>query len=284
MVHEVEREHKMTNVVTFAVGLIPWICRTTKYGNHVENYGGKHLNICAVTPTNKFDDLNELLLNDISWNPMGMGKFKQACNFLSLTLSVDNQIIHPSRCYGLYKEYEGKWSSQQNVPYFYKDFDDCSTEILTNIDNDFSAIRTAVRIYFPEKQFQYMLSYFDLQKLTHESDYVDIKDSFRSSPQLALIKTPTVQLDDGSFILDTNCRFFTDDIPYGLLLAKWIAEELKVDTPQIDEVIIWAQKLRGEHWMKEENKKIDMDFCMQDEHLTGLPPSYGIDCIDKILD
>eukprot|EP01083_Nonionella_stella_P255948 877840_1 len=27
MVHEVEREHKMTNVVTFAVGLIPWICR-----------------------------------------------------------------------------------------------------------------------------------------------------------------------------------------------------------------------------------------------------------------
>lgn len=28
MVHEMERENKLTNVVAFAVGLIPWICRT----------------------------------------------------------------------------------------------------------------------------------------------------------------------------------------------------------------------------------------------------------------
>jgi hypothetical protein len=28
MVHEMEKENNLTNVVAFAVGLIPWICRT----------------------------------------------------------------------------------------------------------------------------------------------------------------------------------------------------------------------------------------------------------------
>jgi hypothetical protein len=284
MVNEIVKEHQLHNIVSFAAGLIPWICRATKYGSRVENYGGKQLNICAVTPAEKFDKLNALLLNDLSWNPMGMGKFTQACSFLSLTLSVDNQIIHPSRCYGLYKEYGGKWPSVENVPYFYKDFDDCSAEILTRVDNDYSAIRAAVRQHFPDKPFRYMLSYFDLERLTHRSNHVDIKASVQASAQLALIKTPTIALDDGSRALDTNCRFFTDDIPYGLLLAKWVAEKLNVDTPHLDEIIIWAQKLRGEHWLKEKEKTIDMDFCMKNKHLTGLPPSYGIHSVDEIVD
>ena len=49
MVHEVERNHNLTNVVTFAIGLIPWICRTIKYGKLGANYGTKEVNVVAVT-------------------------------------------------------------------------------------------------------------------------------------------------------------------------------------------------------------------------------------------
>lgn len=49
MVHEVERNHNLTNVVTFAIGLIPWICRTIKYGELGANYGTKAVNVVAVT-------------------------------------------------------------------------------------------------------------------------------------------------------------------------------------------------------------------------------------------
>ena len=120
MAHEIEKIYNLTNLVIFAIGLIPWICRTLSYGSKSANYGGKHVNVVAVTPKEKFDKMNEMFLDDISWRPLGVGKFVQACSFLSLTLSVDNQIIHPARCYGLWTQYEGRWSSFDAVPYFYK--------------------------------------------------------------------------------------------------------------------------------------------------------------------
>ena len=49
MVHEAERTYKLENVVTFAIGLIPWICRTIKYGSLGANYGTKAVNVAAVT-------------------------------------------------------------------------------------------------------------------------------------------------------------------------------------------------------------------------------------------
>jgi hypothetical protein len=306
MVHEMEKEHNLTNVSCFAVGLIPWICRTIQYGSKAINYGGKQVNICAVTPKQQFDKLNQLILNDFSYNPLGIGKFVQACSFLSLTLSVDNQIVHPARCYGLWKTcHEGRWSSLDDVPYFYRDFDVVSANNVANLDHDYSSIRQAVKKLFPDRPFTYMLSYLDLERLTHSSENINIQQSFQESQQLGLIKTPTepyyeVQ-DDGNEIveyrLNTKCRFFTDDIPYGLLIAKWVGEQLNVDTPFIDEVITWSQKLRGEHWLKEQNNikaddngnmsarmKIDIDYCLDHKILTGIPPSYDLDSIEDILD
>lgn len=283
MVHEMEKEQHLSNVTCFAIGLIPWICRTLDYGSRVANYGGKQVNICAVTPKENYLILNDLILNDISFNTLGVGKFVQACSFLSLTLSVDNQIIHPSRCYGLWKTSGGKWQSLDEVPYFYRHFDDMSAENLQKMDNDYSAIREAVRKHFPSRPFTYMLSYLELERLTHTSENTDIKLSFRNSKQLGLIKTPTVFRDDGSQELNINCRFFTDDIPYGLLVAKWVGEKLDVATPFIDEIIRWSQQLRNEHWLNKDGK-LDMKYCLEHKTSSGIPPSYGIDSVDKILD
>lgn len=92
--------------------------------------------------------------------------------------------------------------------------------------------------------------------------YIDLKNSLTSF----------------SFNLSIN-----KDIPYGLLLAKWVAEQLNVKTPFIDEIIMWAQNLRNEHWLNDDHS-IDMNFCMTHKQLTGLPPSYGINNVDDILD
>jgi opine dehydrogenase len=294
MVHEIEKEHQLSNIVCFAIGLIPWICRTISYGSKAANYGGKQVNIVAVTPSVKFAKLNELLLDDICYNPLGTGKFLLACSFLSLTLSVDNQIIHPGRCYGLFRKCGGRWPSLDSVPYFYRDFDDVSAEHIKRLDDDYSVIRTAVRLHFPKRKFKYMLSYLDQLNLTHDSDVVDIKASFKDSEQLGLIKTPTVEQGKPDTetevgqkstvrVLDTSCRFFTDDIPYGLLIGKWIAEQLEVATPFIDEVIRWAQNLRNEHWLDADGK-IDMSYCLSHQSFSGIPPSYGITSVDAILD
>ena len=285
MVHEIERNYRLENVVTFASGLIPWICRTMKYGELGANYGTKAVNVAAVTPHNKFDQLKEIFFDDITtrWHG-GKGVFHQACSFLSLTLSVDNQIVHPGRCYGLWKRYnQGKFgTSEDDIPFFYKDFDDTSAECMRLLDSDYSNVRDAVRKAFPERDFKYMLDYLTLERVSHNSKNVNIKDSLKNSEQLALIKTPTMKLDDGTYCLNTECRFFTDDIPYGVLIARWVGQELGVKTPFIDEVIEWAGSIRGEKFLKD--GKIDLDYCLQDIGKTGIPPAYGITDVKDILD
>lgn len=233
-------------------------------------------------PHNKFDRLNEIFFEDISVRWHNKGAFHQACSFLSLTLSVDNQIVHPGRCYGLWKRYGGKWATQNDIPFFYKDFDDVSAECMRLLDEDYTKVRDAVRKKFTERDFKFMLDYLQLERVSHESNNVNIKDSLKNSEQLALIKTPTVKLDDGTYALDTSCRFFTDDIPYGVLIARWVGQELGVKTPFIDEVIQWAGSIRGEKFLKD--GKVDLEYCLRDCHTTGIPPAYGIYDVNDILD
>jgi hypothetical protein len=284
MVHSIQREHKLTNIVTFAVGQIPWICRALTYGKSVANYGGKQVNVVAVSPADRFAQLESIFLNDITLRPMNVGKFVQACSFISLTLSVDNQIIHPSRCYGLFTTSGGgEWENDAEVPFFYRDFNQVSADNIFRLDEEYTAIRNAIRKKIPERPFKYMLNYMDLEKLNHKSTHVDILSSLRDSPQLAAIKTPTVVGPGGKRLLNKNCRFFTDDIPYGLLLAKWMAQELDLETPFLDGIITWAQTLRGESFLGP-GGRINKEYCLMDKYKSGIPESYGLSKLEELLD
>lgn len=197
-------------------------------------------------------------------------------------MSVDNQIVHPGRCYGLWKRYDGKWATAEDIPFFYKDFDDVSAECMQLLDADYTKVRDAVRAKFPDRDFKYMLDYFTLEQVSHTSKHVNIKDSMKNSEQLALIKTPTVQLEDGTYGLNTDMRFFKDDIPYGVLITRWIGQELGAKTPFIDEIIQWAGSIRDEHFLKD--GKVDLDYCLSSIDKTGIPPAYGINNVEDILD
>lgn len=283
MAHSIEKEHHLDNLVIFAVGSIPWICRTLKYGHSAANYGGKDINLVAIRPLNKFDKLNDVLLQDLSVHPLHCGAFKEASTFLSLTLSVDNQILHPARCFGLYQSSGGSWASDVHVPYFYRDFDKHSADIVKRIDDDYTAVRNAVRKHFPDRSYTYMLNYTDLERLNHPSGKGDIIESVCDSHQLASIKTPTIVQPDGSRTIDTNTRFFTDDIPYGLLIAKSLGEKLHVSTPMIERVITWAQDLRGEKFL-DDHGNINNEFCLRDKYTSGIPESYGLSKLKDLLE
>lgn len=299
MVHtDVEKAHDLKNVVTFAVGSIPWICRTVEYGQSVACYGGKKVNIAAVSPADKFDKLNRIFLQDISARPLHTGEFKQACSFLALTLSVDNQIIHPARCYGLWTRYQGRWASASDVPLFYRDCDQVSAENLFRLDAEYTAIRNALRKRVPDRPWTYLLSYLELEGLQHDNQkqmqstepmvtddalIATMLHTLKESPQLAAIPTPTVLGHNGTRRLDFDCRFFTDDIPYGLLVAKSLAVKLQVETPFIDGVIIWAQTVRGEDYL-DSHGHINTEYCLGAKFVTGIPEAYGLDKLEDILD
>lgn len=284
MVDEVKREYSLSNIVTFSFGLIPWICRIIEYGKIGVTYGCKAVNVACTYPRSYFQQVKEELLENICYKWFGKGHVLQSDNFLSFTLSVDNQIIHTSRCLGLYKVYGASWERREDVPMFYRDYDDVSARLLAELDSDYTKIRERIKELYPQNNYEYMLDYLALERLSYHSANTDIKESFVTSKTLVAIGTPVVQNGQGKWELDRNNRFFMDDIYYGNCIAKWMAEKLEIDVPTIDEILKWAQVVRGEQIISENNRLLldspDLDKSLK----SGIPYYYGYNTIDDIVD
>ena len=284
MVDEVKRQYGLTNIVTFSFGLIPWICRIIEYGQKGVTYGCKAANYAAVYPKHFFKQINEEFFEQICYRWFGKGKVEQSDNFLSLTLSVDNQIIHTSRCLGLYKVYGKTWERKEDVPWFYRDYDDVSAKLLADLDADYTKIRNAIKALHPEKDYSYMLDYLALERFSYQSHNTDIKESFVTSQTLVSIGTPVIQNTAGKWEVNRNHRFFLDDIYYGNCIAKWMAEKLSLETPTIDEILHWAQIIREEKFIDERNHLIHDSADLVEPLKNGMPCVYGFKVIEDCID
>lgn len=284
MVDEIKSKHQLNNIVTFAFGLLPWICRIIDYGKKGVTYGGKAMNYAACEPKSYFNQLNEELFEPISYRWFGKGHTVQSDNFLSLTLSVDNQIIHTSRCYGLYKVCGSSWLKKEDVPMFYRDYDDVSAKLLADLDADYSAVRNEIKSLYPHKNFDLMLDYLALERFSYQSQNTDVRESFVNSQTLVSIATPVVQNDAGLWEIDRNHRFFLDDIYYGNCIAKWMAEKLNIEVPTIDAILHWAQDVRNEQIIDEDNRLILNGPDLLAPLKSGVPFYYGYQTIDEIVD
>jgi len=242
MVENTAKKYNLTNIDYFAFGLIPFICRIKEYGHSAITYGSKDKNLVATSSKDLFDLLDEHFLDDCCYNFFHTGKFLRAPNFISLTLSVDNQIIHPSRLYDLYKNYKGHWDTREEVPYFYRDFTHSAAKTMADIDEDLDKIRNALRKRYPETDYTLMLNYMDLEKFTYKFEMNSIYESFIDSSTLNNIKTPVIKTSNG-YDISKKSRFFTDDIFYGLCIFKSVAEYLNIETPNLDGLLRWAAKV-----------------------------------------
>ena len=238
MVHDVCRRNSISVFRHFAIGLLPWITRTKQYGKSAVSYGPKYRNGVACSDNDTFDLLQRSLLDDFSWSYWGKGKFERVPNFFTLTMTVDNQIIHPSRCFALSKKYLA-WSSKEDVPYFYRDFDDASADVLCGIDLDYTALRRAYFARFPKLDNEYNLNYLELEHWSYGDHNPNIRASFVNSTTLREIKPPVIQSPDGLWRLDVNHRFFRDDFAFGLEIAQWFGKQLHCELPHVDQLVAW---------------------------------------------
>lgn len=274
MVEDNMSKYPEKNVSYFAIGLIPWICRTKEYGHSATTYGAKKLNYVAMNNRSEFEYLNKTFLKDICLNWFEQGEFVLADSFISITLCVDNQIIHTTRMFGLHSEFGGEWDSNDQVPFFYKDYSENSANILRDLDRDYAKIRNHIKDLYKEKDFEFMLDYLELERKSYGSSNTDIRASFVESPTLGQIKTPVV-FDESKqkYVLNKDHRFFYDDIYFGLVIAKWFALEFDIAVPTIDNILQWAQNLLEVNILNDDKTAFHSDFINQTVY-RSLPNKY----------
>ncbi|CAD8064999.1 unnamed protein product [Paramecium primaurelia] len=262
------------NITYFGLYNIPWLCKIFKYGESVRIIGPKTKLQCALSNLNRKEELF-LLLENMFQIPV-----LQAPNFLTLTLTPSNQIIHPARVYAVFRNWDGKQVFQPSeVPTFYEDFDDFSAYMLQILDDEIQAIKREILKRYPHFNLDLIIPIKEriIQQYGDQvKDKSNLKTVFRTNAGYATIQIPTKPVQ-GGVQLNTEARIFWEDIPYGLCILKDLSEMLGLQTPGTDKMIEWHQKFMNKEYIQ--NSRLNRSLLKE----TGAPTKYGLDTIEKVL-
>lgn len=214
--------------VFFGIERVPAIARLIQKGKTVKSTGYRdELHVAALPWENakKCADMISVI-------------FDMPCkvipNFLNLTMTPSNPILHTTRLCTLF----GNWHpgvTYDSVPLFYEQWDDASSELLIACDEEVQEICRAL----PAFQLEYVKSL----RVHYESPTVEAMT--RKISSIAAFKgltTPTVEVD-GKLMPDLHSRYFTADFSYGLTIIKQVAEFAGVPTPNIDATMQWYKNI-----------------------------------------
>lgn len=234
----------------FGLQRVPFISRLECYGHSARLLGRRdciHMAFSNIPVDDSVINLfSSLFVTPVS--PLG--------HPMEVTLTNSNPILHPSRLYSMFKDVD---APMDEVPMFYADWNDESSRLLIECDEEFQRVVKAVGL--PENAVPRLLDYYE------SWDAASLTRKIRSIPAFKTIKAP-MKAVEGGFLPDFDNRYFTEDFPYGLLLVKMIAETVGVATPAIDSVIQWYQTQVGRRYI-------------EDGSIADSADTRGVACLDR---
>jgi hypothetical protein len=87
---------------------------------------------------------------------------------------------------------------------------------------------------------------------------------------------PMISTEDG-YVPNFSHRYLTEDIPYGLVVVKGIAEIIGEDTPTTDYVLEWGQRKIEKEYI------IETKLVGKDVPSARAPQSFGLSTVDDIF-
>lgn len=264
----------------FALETLPWACRILEYGKSVEVLGTKKEIDVVITPKKgeSIDSVLALLQKLVGKAPL----MEPACNFLGVTLMNINSVWHPTISYGYYRN-KDVTQPMDEPPLFYQGADEYTGEKLALVSDEVLELKRVLLEKYPG---------LDLSSVHHVSEWMlrsygdDIGDTSSIYKMLLTNKgyrglthpTRTVDTPEGTkYLPNFRYRYFSEDIPCGLMVTRGIAELAGVPTPHMDDVILWCQEMMGKEFLK------DGKVAGKDLDSTRSPQLYGFTDLDHFM-
>jgi len=208
----------------FGFQRVPFIARTNEYG--------KSASLLGYKPSLTYASMN---INDIQSFSRNISALFDVSvtwldSYLKVTLTNSNPLLHPCRLYGMFGR--GKTAFDKPI-LFYEEWDNFSSEMLIDCDLEFRHLLDKLDI--ARNEIVPILDYYE----SHDS--LSLTEKIRSIQAFKGLQAPMIQLSDGYYYPDWNNRYFTEDIPFGLLIIKAFCRKYGIDTPKIDTILRWAQ-------------------------------------------
>eukprot|EP00924_Labyrinthula_sp_SR-Ha-C_P005261 snap_masked-scaffold_1-processed-gene-26.36-mRNA-1 protein AED:0.02 eAED:0.09 QI:0/-1/0/1/-1/1/1/0/435 len=261
-------DFEKVKVVIFGFQAIPWSCGHQEYGHVGLCYGHKaSLNAASelLHPSTalakelqkKEKDLYQDFANILQ---IPLSRWRQS-SFLVSTLYPNNPVFHPPIEYGLFKDWDMRTplALGKDAPvHIYKDLTKESAEYMRLLNKEIVQIVHFLRELpgadpgLDDPGFDLLqsliIAFGDTLK-----DTSSIYKAVRTNPAYQKYKNPYVVVGEknGETFVKPNLqhRFYTSDVTVGLVTYKDMAIMCGIETPIMDDIILWHQKLLDKEWM-----------------------------------
>lgn len=154
-------------------------------------------------------------------------------NYLAVTLTPSNPILHTTRLYSMFKNYTEGVVYPRNI-LFYEEWDDASSDMLIKCDEEEQRLCSVIPI--------------DLSEVVSLRIYYESLTASKLTEKIKSIKafkgltSPMKEVND-KWVPDLNSRYFTADFSYGLKVIIDFCAIFDIPKPNIDMVWNWYLKI-----------------------------------------
>jgi hypothetical protein len=222
----------------FGLQTLPWSTRVVTPGEVVNIGAVKAEVVLAALPAGRTADLAARLSEILGTHIV------PAEGFLNLTLGNPGQFIHAGLMYGHFRLWRGEEYDEGGIPMLYAEATDEMGAIVERLSDDAISVARALEVKSGGAlNLQSVIAVHEWLKASYShvtGDTSTVATCFRTGPIQAR-KAPMIEARPGRFVPNFEYRYLSEDVPFGLVITRALAEIADVETPTIDEVVSWAQ-------------------------------------------
>jgi hypothetical protein len=259
----------------FGLQTLPWSTRVVTPGRVVNIGAAKAEVVLAALPAGDGAGIAARLSEIIGTQVV------PAEGFLNLTLGNPGQFIHPGLMYGHFRSWRGEEYDQDGIPMFYADATDEIGEIVEGLSDDAIAVARTIEVGSGDAvNLQEVIPVHEWLQSSYghvTGDTNTVATCFRTGPIRAR-KAPMNEVRPGRFAPNFEYRYLSEDVPYGLVITRALADIVNVRTPTIDEVVRWAQSAMQKIYL------VGEELEGRDVRDLPIPQHHGVSALSDLIE